>query len=325
MDDEPWNERRIYNSTDRGLNYNLPGHDIMIPILRKRPTRVVFESDSTVRKYGSPLRIQKEAEAIAFVRKHTCIPVPEIKEYEVSENGGWFLMTRSAGSQLDICWPKMTEDARAETAVQLQSYITQLRNLQPPKPGWIGSCTGGSAYDHRLNNGFPCGPFDSVSSFNDYLVEPVKNCPKPELSIKYREMLSDNYCSNFAHADLSYGNILVDESTGHVTCILDWEMAGFLPEWWEYRKALFGSLWQKWWVDLVKKILTPYEKELEAERCFGVFPKSKSSVGAKSILHDIPLSRPIMRSHGEERLPSPFLFWINLMDIIIADERGADF
>ncbi|GJE96623.1 kinase-like protein [Phanerochaete sordida] len=35
----------------------------------------------------------------------------------------------------------------------------------------------------------------------------------------------------FAHNDLSSSNILLDPKTGHITAVLDWEMAGFFPGW----------------------------------------------------------------------------------------------
>jgi hypothetical protein len=49
-----------------------------------------------------------------------------------------------------------------------------------------------------------------------------------ELAVKYRKRLSDNFSINFAHADMSYEHIFVDEVNGNVTGIIDWKMAGFL-------------------------------------------------------------------------------------------------
>jgi hypothetical protein len=48
-------------------------------------------------------------------------------------------------------------------------------------------------------------------------------------------------------------------------------MAGFWPEWWEYRKALFGGRCQKWWADIVKDVMPPYEKEFEADVVLEMF------------------------------------------------------
>ncbi|WEW55273.1 hypothetical protein PRK78_000702 [Emydomyces testavorans] len=235
--------------------------------------RIVHESDSTIRKYGTHLRIEREAAAIAFVQKHTTIPTPRILGAGFSDDrdGCWILMSRSSGTNLDRAWPSMSESARKETVSQLKSYLEQLHSILPPNAGWIGSCTGTAAYDHRLNNGFPCGPFVSVAQFLDFLVDPVKRSPKPSLAKTYRAMFSDSCGVNFVHADLSYEHILVDESTGSVMAIIDWEMAGFWPEWWEFRKAVFGGRCQKWWADIVKDIMPSYEKEFEADSILEMF------------------------------------------------------
>lgn len=78
------------------------------------------------------------------------------------------------------------------------------------------------------------GPFASLAEFNDFLVAPVQDCPRPELAAKYRNVPSDDYCIMFACADFSGENILVDPENGSVT-----GMAGFWPKWWEFRRALF--------------------------------------------------------------------------------------
>jgi len=230
-----------------------------------RIKRIVYEDPYTIRKSGSDFGVQREAQAIAFVRERTSIPVPKILRIQVRGDDSWILMQRISGTRLDLAWPDMNQDTRRETVTQLKSYLNQLRDLRPPSPGWIGSCSKEFVYDHRLNNGFPCGPFASVSEFHDYLVAPLKQCPRPELSTEYRKLFSDDYCSNFAHADMSYENILVDQRSGDVTGIIDWEMAGFWPEWWEYRKALFGGRYQQWWVNVVKDIMPQYEKELAVD------------------------------------------------------------
>ena len=106
-----------------------------------------------------------------------------------------------------------------------------------------------------------CGPFASVADFHEFLVAPVKNCPRPETAVKYRAQLSDDFPIGFAHADISWENILVDPATGAVTGVVEWDMAGFWPEWWEFRKALYASRSQTWWIDVVKQILREHLAE----------------------------------------------------------------
>ena len=234
---------------------------------------VIRETDETLRKRGDVYRLSREVEAMEYVRARTSIPIPRV--LETSFNGGdsgsnnsrypdeigwegWFIMERLPGEQLGEAWPNMSEGARARTLRQLRSYFQQLHGIRPNGVGWIGSCSGGPAYDHRIDNMATCGPFTSVAAFNDFLVSPVKKCPRPELEAKYRKQLPDSYNIVFTHADVSWENILVDRLSGNVTGIIDWEMAGFWPEWWEYRKALSGSRNMPWWRIIVTEFMEEY-------------------------------------------------------------------
>ncbi|RMZ75099.1 hypothetical protein DV738_g5654, partial [Chaetothyriales sp. CBS 135597] len=228
------------------------------------------------RKSARVFKLRREVEALDYVRKSTTIPVPYIIDSHLdvtdpAADHGWILMQRLPGIQLGDAWPAMDEDQRRRVVVELRGYLKQLHALQPPVAGWIGSCTGsGPVYDHRLNNLAPCGPFTSVAEFHDYLVAPIKKCPRPEWAVKYRQRLNDNYNTRFTHADLSWENILVDPDTGTITGIIDWEMAGFWPEWWEYRKAMLGSR-QLWWAQLVDQVMQRYPAETEADMDIEMF------------------------------------------------------
>ncbi|OAQ68191.1 phosphotransferase enzyme family domain-containing protein [Pochonia chlamydosporia 170] len=204
--------------------FTLPPENEIIPAV---------QAQLTFRKEADSFRLRREAEAMEYIRSRTPIPIPSILDMHIDINDdqpGWILMERIPGRQLDDAWPTMTETAKARCISELQSYLHQLHSLRPPGSGWIGSCSGGPAYDHRLDNMTTCGPFATIPEFNDFLVAPVKNCPRQEWVAKYRNMLRDDYSIIFAHADLSGENILVDPTNGCVTGIVDREMAGFWPE-----------------------------------------------------------------------------------------------
>lgn len=237
-------------------------------------TELATKLSALFRKDADSFRLRREAEAMNYVRRHTSIPVPAILDTDFDESDrepGWILMERVPGRQLDEAWPIMTEAARRQAISELRSHLSQLHQLRPSRFSWIGSCSGGPAYDHRLDNRSTCGPFASIDKFHDFLVEPIKKCPRPEWVAKYRNMLPDHRVIVFAHADISWENILLDPTTGSVTGIVDWEMAGFWPEWWEYRKALLGSRPQPWWMDILKQIMKEYEPETEADMDIEMF------------------------------------------------------
>jgi thiamine kinase-like enzyme len=63
------------------------------------------------------------------------------------------------------------------------------------------------------------------------------------------------------HADLSPRNIIVKGDK--VVGILDWEMAGFYPEYWKYVKAMYHPDWQSRWITdgTLDVILKPFYLE----------------------------------------------------------------
>ncbi|KAH7316746.1 kinase-like domain-containing protein [Stachybotrys elegans] len=241
------------------------------------PSRLVFEGPHTVRKMGEAFRIQREAEAMDYVKENTSIPIPTVLEVHLGDpsnnESNWIRMQQLPGLELGTAWPQMDDDARSETICQLRSYLGQLRRLRPSADaaGRIASVSGGPVWDHRLSNMTTCGPFESVAEFHDFLVAPVAQCPRPEWVAKYRSQLADAYDVCFAHADLSWENILVDASTGKIQGALDWEMAGFWPEWWEYRKALFASRSQPWWAQILKEVMVEYKTETDIDMDLEMF------------------------------------------------------
>jgi len=67
----------------------------------------------------------------------------------------------------------------------------------------------------------------------------------------------------FTHGDLNPFNIFVrgDE----VTAIIDWECAGWFPNYWEYTSAWYGNLTRTEWQENLSKFLDAFPAELEME------------------------------------------------------------
>jgi aminoglycoside phosphotransferase (APT) family kinase protein len=60
----------------------------------------------------------------------------------------------------------------------------------------------------------------------------------------------------FTHADFRPANIIINNS--HVVGIIDWELAGWYPEHWEFVKAFYTWYWQNDWGTRLLGILQPY-------------------------------------------------------------------
>ncbi len=58
-------------------------------------------------------------------------------------------------------------------------------------------------------------------------------------------MLPRSKVSVSTHGDIAPRNILVDES-GRITGIIDWELAGWYPEYWEYANIMKPTRDRDW-------------------------------------------------------------------------------
>ena len=68
----------------------------------------------------------------------------------------------------------------------------------------------------------------------------------------------------FSHGDLHINNILVHN--GRLSGLIDWECAGWYPEYWDYTIAIYHIRKLPFWVEPMNRIFPQYEDELEVER-----------------------------------------------------------
>ncbi len=131
-------------------------------ILDTDNARITFESPETVRKRGVAFRLRREIEAMNYVQSHTSIPIPLVLDvyYDSDEHAdeSWILMSRLPGRQLGEVWPNMSKSARAQTILQLKSYLEQLHRLQHLAMDGLGLAqtarrtTTGSTIDPRVGH-----------------------------------------------------------------------------------------------------------------------------------------------------------------------------
>jgi len=102
------------------------------------------------------------------------------------------------------------------------------------------------------------GPCQDEKGFNKYLLDPAWYDPERSLE-QYNghlaqavELHSKNHNIVFTHGDLNPWNILVHD--GHVSAILDWETAGWYPEYWEFTTAWRYTSPGDWWYEIVEEL-----------------------------------------------------------------------
>ncbi|KAM5493197.1 hypothetical protein McaMca56_006837 [Microsporum canis] len=158
-------------------------------------------------KYGRHVRAQREATTINLIRA-ACpqVPVPEAldawEEGEGEDAVGYLAMSRMPGAMLSECWPTMEQPQRERVLNDLEGILQQLRAIEIPTTALIGAVDGGPAADVRARHAEFGGPFTAESEFNEWLASLIH----PE-SMQYR-------------------------------AIIDWEFAGWHPEYWEYLKMV---------------------------------------------------------------------------------------
>lgn len=153
----------------------------------------------------------------------------------------------------------------------------ELRDLPQPQPdGWIGSVVGLASFDYRVSPGSLFGPFPDECAYNDWRVSTFsyfanQHPPTGNRLKELRKTMRDDHRIKFTHGDISPRNILVNvEGDGpdgvSVVALLDWEQAGWRPEYWEAVKFMHGTRSGSDWAVLGRRELVPgYDTQLAVE------------------------------------------------------------
>ncbi|KIW14391.1 hypothetical protein PV08_07173 [Exophiala spinifera] len=190
--------------------------------------RRVFRHNRRIIKYGEPVNC-REAKALTFIAgSGLSIPVPEVYSCTDCEGITIIDMEMVTGDTSESVWPQLSQDEKHSYARQLRGIVNQLRSLEGD---YIGSLDQGPGVDARRGT-HQGGPFPDEASFNDFLLSnTISKTPRV-----YRKMLegllSTSHKTVFTHGDLSLTNVVIRE--GQIVGVLDWETAGWYPEYWEF-------------------------------------------------------------------------------------------
>lgn len=213
----------------------------------------------------------EEILAMNFARRHTSIPVPRVLHYPRSSNKVWYLcMEEARGVSLNKTLETMTTEQLDHIASQLKWVLAELRKV---KPQAIGSVSGGPF----RNPYFPCHPeirpkyaFPTYREFIEYFRELLLVWCTPQWTNQLLARFPVNASIVFTHSDLLPRNIMVEGST--ITAIIDWELAGFYPEFWEYCKMHDHFPESEKWNHILSKVFpgVPLEQRAEEYAAVGI-------------------------------------------------------
>ena len=111
-------------------------------------------------------------------------------------------------------------------------------SLQEHKSSYIGAVEGGPAVDSRRMR-VQGGPFGSEREFNTFLRSDIVSAAPSIFRTMIEESMGTKHEIVLTHGDLNPRNILVKD--GKIVALLDWEDAGWYPEYGEFVK-FFSAL-----------------------------------------------------------------------------------
>lgn len=217
-----------------------------------------------------------EALTMMFIRDNTTIPVPRVINVLTRGARVYIVMERIRGRNLERAWSSLTQEQKRRICEQLRGYTSELRSLRPPNPGRVEAVDGTACYDLRISEGL-FGPFKTIDGLHthlgyDFALERPERYPRIQETLK--KCMGRHYRTVFTHGDLGLYNVLV--RGGKIVAVLDWETAGWFPEYWEYA----WTHWSNWrlpeFQEMIKAgaAMKTYPDELRREiNMDSVFPR----------------------------------------------------
>ncbi|KAL4936881.1 hypothetical protein BDV06DRAFT_204035 [Aspergillus oleicola] len=232
-----------------------------------RPPPVVFEDMGLLVKWGTSVSIT-EAVVLYAIRRFLKgrVPVPEVYGWCNDGDIKYIYMEHVRGSTLEDTWDTMSTEDRVAICSKLRTTCDSLRQLeQEPANPFVGSILKGPLYDRSINLDYmsEAGPFPSVRDFNNWFTFLYRRkIPDPHsIPIEpFRTEIPDDCAIKFTHGDLHPTNIIVSSQKPYlVLALVDWEQSGWLPEYWEARKAQYtADRSNKWSIRYLPMILEQY-------------------------------------------------------------------
>lgn len=221
--------------------------------------RKFYVKDGKFVKKGFDVNGILEAKNINYISSNTSIPVPQVVDYGIdSVSGeGYIEMEFIQGKTLEDKLFDMNSERIDKISRQLNGILSQLTTVSE---NYIG---GTDPENYGIDD--PIITINSsirnIEEFNEALLNNVSS-PMDMFLHVFRKMLFQNTHYKFVltHGDLLPRNIIVDDED-NIKCILDWEVMGFYPEYWEFVKMGQYS-WKSLWWKILSKLNIKYYQEL---------------------------------------------------------------
>ncbi|RDX52571.1 kinase-like protein [Lentinus brumalis] len=211
----------------------------------------------------------------SWIAAHTQRSAEEIKVYgqmrEAIESEDMDALDAAMKKMRALPPPRLDmSEGAAELVEDLRGAFHELRELSPPSMDAVSGLHGRPLTTARCGGPYILGPFRSQDDFKDTILSLAGGAVAyrlPELRRLAAPVRSTQHRICFTHGDLHDGNILVKD--GRLAGIIDWEHAGWYPEYWEMTMMEYHMsgrpLNQQFW-DAVRPFGTRcYDAELALE------------------------------------------------------------
>ncbi|KAK0504114.1 kinase-like domain-containing protein [Armillaria luteobubalina] len=227
-------------------------------------SKVVRTQPGVVIKYIG--NFDEEVNCMTFARRHlSSVRIPRVLHHPGNARNRaywnpltipkvWYLcMEEIPGQRLEDVIGTMTETQLRHIASQLRALLDEMKSI---KSRTLGSVTGGPFRNQYffLYVLEPRFAWENTAEFINHYRALLNCLGNSDYTEKILSPLPCNSAIRFSHGDLVPKNIIVDGST--ITGVVDWAMAGFYPEFWEYcRMHVNGSSSSNW--DTVLDLVFP--------------------------------------------------------------------
>lgn len=168
------------------------------------------------------------------------IPIPEPLGLMTSKQTAYIFMSYIPGPNLESVWAQLPSEQKLSISNQLAGILLRLRQIQIPKDCTFGGVGGEGCKDSRRHTRISQKPIRSLADFEDFIFSnPLFG---GSVYIRLLRSMSQSHPSTivFSHGDLRPANIVVlpdRHGNYNISGIVDWEMSGFYPDYWESVKA----------------------------------------------------------------------------------------
>jgi len=110
-----------------------------------------------------------------------------------------------------------------------QNFLSQLRTLKPPPDSCVTGYPDGPCWQYSIATKKPIA---SINDFHNFLFDPSRafGDSREKVLAVAEKLYPNNYRICFTHGDLRPHNLV---ENGRLSGIVDWETAGWFPEYWE--------------------------------------------------------------------------------------------